>query len=102
MGSAGILARDAISDEIQWINIDPCYVYHPLNAYDEGNYIVPDVVRHNYTFIGRQLEGGDDLLMEGAVAVPCPTLVKRAAVSRYFNKGNFCLDAFMFGGILLC
>ena len=64
MGSAGILARDGISDEIQWINIDPCYVYHPLNAYDEGNYIVLDVVRHDRTFVSGQLEGGDDIRME--------------------------------------
>ena len=57
MGSVGFLPRDAISDEIQWINIDPCYVYHALNAYDEGNYIVLDVVCRGRTFVRGQLDG---------------------------------------------
>ena len=57
MESAGILHSDAISDEIQWINIDPYYVYHPLYAYDEGNYIVLDVVSRGRTFVREQLDG---------------------------------------------
>ena len=54
----GILPRDAKSDATQWIEIDPCFVYHPLNAYDDGAGIVLDVVRHERTFVGGGLEGG--------------------------------------------
>lgn len=52
----GILPRNAESDETQWIEIDPCFVYHPLNAYDDGEAIVFDVVRHDRTFVGGKLE----------------------------------------------
>ena len=52
----GILPRDANSDETQWIEIDPCFVYHPLNAYDDGQAIVLDVVRHARSFVDGGLE----------------------------------------------
>jgi len=54
----GILPREATSDQTQWIEIDPCFVYHPLNAYDDGANIVMDVVRHDRTFVDGKLEGG--------------------------------------------
>ncbi len=60
----GILPRDATSDEVQWIEIDPCFVYHPLNAYDDGREIIFDVVRHDRTFVQGQLEGGGDVRLE--------------------------------------
>ncbi len=53
----GILRRDATRDDTQWIEIDPCFVYHPLNAYDDGERIVFDVVRHPRTFVKGRLEG---------------------------------------------
>jgi len=53
----GILPRDADSDETQWLEIDPCFVYHPLNTYDDGTRIVMDVVRHHRTFVEGKLEG---------------------------------------------
>ena len=54
----GVLPRDAESDVTTWFEIDPCFVYHPLNAYDDGSNIVLDVVRHERTFVGGRLEGG--------------------------------------------
>jgi carotenoid cleavage dioxygenase len=35
---------------VQWIELPPCYVFHPLNAYDDGQRIVMDVVRYRRTF----------------------------------------------------
>ncbi len=42
----GILNRASDSDTVQWIDIEPCYVFHPLNSYDDGDKIVMDVVRY--------------------------------------------------------
>ena len=42
----GILNRSSDSDTVQWIDIEPCYVFHPLNSYDDGDKIVMDVVRY--------------------------------------------------------
>ncbi|MCV7176869.1 carotenoid oxygenase family protein, partial [Mycolicibacterium sphagni] len=31
----GVLPREADAEAIRWFDIDPCYVFHPLNAYSE-------------------------------------------------------------------
>ena len=43
----GVMPRTGASDDVVWCEIEPCYVYHPLNAYDDadGN-VVMDVVRY--------------------------------------------------------
>jgi carotenoid cleavage oxygenase len=43
----GVMPRTGGSDDVVWTEVEPCYVYHPLNAYDEpdGN-VVLDVVRY--------------------------------------------------------
>ena len=47
----GLLARDADADDVRWCEVEPCYVYHPLNAYDAGDgRVTLDVVRHPSTF----------------------------------------------------
>jgi len=48
----GLLAREGEASDVRWCELDePCYVYHPLNAYDavDGT-VVMDVVRHPATF----------------------------------------------------
>tara|TARA_B110000503_G_scaffold104754_1_gene156313 strand:- start:843 stop:2204 length:1362 start_codon:yes stop_codon:yes gene_type:complete len=42
----GVMSRSSDSDNVQWIDIDPCYVFHPLNSYDDGDKVVMDVVRY--------------------------------------------------------
>jgi carotenoid cleavage dioxygenase len=66
----GILSRDATKDEVQWIEIDPCYVYHPLNAHDDGNEIVLDVVRHDRTFVDGKLAGSGESRLERWIIDP--------------------------------
>ncbi len=52
----GVLRRDDPFGEIRWFEIDPCYVFHVANAYDEVNSIVlqavryPELWRHNGGF----------------------------------------------------
>ena len=46
----GLLPLDATTDETRWFEIDPCYIFHPLNAYDDGDRVVLDAVRHEATF----------------------------------------------------
>ena len=42
----GVLSREPGNDEVRWFDIEPCYVFHAMNAYDSGDEIVLDVVRH--------------------------------------------------------
>lgn len=46
----GVLPREGTAADIRWFEVQPCYVFHPLNAYDEAGRIVLDVVRHDSVF----------------------------------------------------
>ena len=36
--------------DVRWFDVDPCYVFHPMNAYDDGDSVVVDVPRHPTMF----------------------------------------------------
>ncbi len=42
----GIMRRDDPFGEVRWFDIDPCYVFHVANAYDDGDAIVLQAVRY--------------------------------------------------------
>jgi len=46
----GLLPRDGQGADTQWFDVDPCYVFHTLNAYDDGDTVVLDLVRHDRMF----------------------------------------------------
>ena len=52
----GVLRRDDPFGEVRWFEIDPCYVFHVANAYEDGNRIVlqgcryPELWRNNGGF----------------------------------------------------
>jgi carotenoid cleavage dioxygenase-like enzyme len=41
----GVMPRTGTDADVRWFDIDPCYVFHPMNAYEDGNSIVIDVAR---------------------------------------------------------
>jgi carotenoid cleavage dioxygenase len=47
----GLLTREADADSTVWCELDDlCYVYHPLNAYDDGDNVIVDVAVHPKMF----------------------------------------------------
>ena len=50
----GLLPREGNATDILWCDVAPCYVFHPLNAYDalDGT-VVMDVCRYRSLFDGR-------------------------------------------------
>jgi len=42
----GVMPRRGTSADVAWFDTDPCYVFHPMNAYEKGNEIVLDVLRY--------------------------------------------------------
>lgn len=46
----GVFSRGGDGSDIRWYDVDPCYVFHPFNAYEDGDDFVLDVVRHPKTF----------------------------------------------------
>jgi carotenoid cleavage dioxygenase len=41
----GVMPRNGTDADVVWYEIDPCYVFHPMNAYEDGDSIVLDVAR---------------------------------------------------------
>lgn len=46
----GVMPRNGKGSDTRWFEIDPCYVFHPVNAYDDGDNIVIHVSRQNEAF----------------------------------------------------
>ena len=42
----GVMARDAGVDTIRWFNTEACYVFHPMNAWEEADRIFADVMEY--------------------------------------------------------
>jgi carotenoid cleavage dioxygenase-like enzyme len=41
----GVIPRHGSGDQIRWFEADPCYVYHSVNAWEDGDEVVLDLCR---------------------------------------------------------
>jgi carotenoid cleavage dioxygenase len=46
----GVMPRDDSGADLRWVPLDPCYVFHVLNCFDDGDELVLDVVRYDQAF----------------------------------------------------
>jgi carotenoid cleavage dioxygenase len=46
----GVMPRNGGNADVVWIGIDPTYVFHVLNCYDDGDLVVMDVIRYDRAF----------------------------------------------------
>jgi carotenoid cleavage oxygenase len=46
----GLVPLGGPGSEVRWFDVGPCYVFHPLNAFDDGDRVVLDVVRYDRMF----------------------------------------------------
>jgi carotenoid cleavage dioxygenase len=47
----GLIPRNGTNDDIRWYDVEPCYVFHPANAFETGDgSVIVDVVAHNRMF----------------------------------------------------
>ena len=51
----GVLPLGGNARDIRWVEIDPCYVFHEVNAYRDGDDVVIDVCRHDSMFADNDL-----------------------------------------------
>ncbi|MFG1944423.1 carotenoid oxygenase family protein [Nonomuraea sp. NPDC048826] len=52
----GLLSR--ATGEVRWVDVAPCWVFHTLNAYDDGDQVVVDLVRYRERFVDARLDLG--------------------------------------------
>jgi carotenoid cleavage dioxygenase len=58
----GVMPREGTDADVRWFEIDPCYVFHPMNAYESGDTVVVDAARL------------DHIWRDGAMDFPLPAL----------------------------
>jgi carotenoid cleavage dioxygenase-like enzyme len=46
----GLLPRDGAGSEVIWCDVDPCYVFHVANAYDDDGSVVLDAAAYDSMF----------------------------------------------------
>ena len=44
----GVMPRNGTDAQVKWFDINPCYVFHPMNSYEDGDKIVLDVARFSH------------------------------------------------------
>ena len=54
----GVLPRRGSGGDVRWFSIAPCFVYHVVNAWEEGEQIVLDVVHRAALDLESELEPG--------------------------------------------
>ncbi|HYC55820.1 MAG TPA: carotenoid oxygenase family protein [Candidatus Binatia bacterium] len=42
----GVMPRGGNASQVRWFEVDPCYVFHPMNAFEEGDTLIVDVARY--------------------------------------------------------
>lgn len=47
----GVMPRNGTAKDLKWFDIPACYVFHPLNAYDDGDAVVLDVARYEKMWV---------------------------------------------------
>jgi carotenoid cleavage dioxygenase len=55
----GLLPRDGSSADVRWLEVDPCWVFHTLNAYDDNGRVVVDLCQYSGAFDVSTLWSGD-------------------------------------------
>ncbi|HEV2310192.1 MAG TPA: carotenoid oxygenase family protein [Acidimicrobiia bacterium] len=56
----GVLPRGGTDADMRWYEIEPCYVFHPLNAFDGDGTITLDVMRYPKLWAGSNSDFAED------------------------------------------
>ncbi|MGY1706219.1 carotenoid oxygenase family protein [Geodermatophilus sp. SYSU D00697] len=61
----GLLPREGAAREVRWVDIDPCWVFHTLNAFDDADgRVVVDVCRYEGAYDLSALAGQGPLTLD--------------------------------------
>lgn len=55
----GVMPRNGGNSDVRWFETDPCFVFHPMNAYSESGKVIADVCRFDRLplFDGAEADG---------------------------------------------
>ncbi|MFN3233677.1 MAG: carotenoid oxygenase family protein [Alphaproteobacteria bacterium] len=58
----GVMPRNGTDADVTWYDINPCYVFHPMNSYEDGDKIILDVARFPYIWRESTMDFPDAVL----------------------------------------
>jgi carotenoid cleavage dioxygenase len=73
----GVLRRDDPFGDVRWFDIDPCYVFHVANAYDDGDSVVLQAVRYPELWRGTSGFENDGVLWRWTIDLKCGRVAER-------------------------
>jgi carotenoid cleavage dioxygenase-like enzyme len=74
----GLLPREGATREVRWFEVDPCWVFHTLNAYDDdGGRVVVDLCRYEGSYDLSVLGGNGPLTLDRWTVDPAAGTVRQ-------------------------
>ena len=73
----GLLPRDGAPRDVRWCEIEPCWLFHALNAYDDGDQVVVDVLRYARSYDIAAMDGPGPVTFERWTITPATGTVTR-------------------------
>lgn len=55
MARFGVMPKNGSNADIQWFSIDPCFIFHTANAYEQGDEIVFDTIKYSQFDVQEQI-----------------------------------------------
>jgi carotenoid cleavage dioxygenase len=47
----GVMPRTGISADVQWFDVDPCFIFHTMNAFESGDSLYMDAARYDSLWV---------------------------------------------------
>jgi carotenoid cleavage dioxygenase len=66
----GLLPRDGASDDVRWIEIEPCFAFHTLGGYEDDGRVVVDLCRYDRLYDVAKLRGPGPLTLDRWIIDP--------------------------------
>jgi carotenoid cleavage dioxygenase-like enzyme len=82
----GLLRRDGNSADVRWIGIDPCFVFHTLNAYDENDKVVVDVCRYEGAYDVSMMTGRGPVTLYRWIVDPAAGTADHQCLDDHFQE----------------
>ena len=82
----GLLPRDNTSAGVRWFEIDPCWVFHTLNAYDDGDRVVADLIRYAGAYDVAVMAGDGPVTLDRWIIDPAAGKVTQQRLDDRFQE----------------
>ena len=66
----GLLPLKGVADDVRWLEVDPCFVFHTLNGYEDGGRIVVDMCRYETAYDVASLTGPGPVTLDRWIIDP--------------------------------